>query len=433
MMAQRIRFDCREQEMPLNDNDKSRMDVCVLGAGPAGLFAAYHAAMGGARVQVVDGNAMAGRKLLITGGGRCNVTHTGPAAELLPAYAPYDRFLRFALHEIPPAYIVSFLEQRGVRTRTLEDGCVFPQSDQAQTVRDLLVCEAQKAGVVFRFGRRVETLARTKDGFAVGLGRETLAARRVILATGGASYPRTGSTGDGYAWARELGHDVVPQRSALIPLVTKESWGAELAGTSIPAAVLCARMGEGKSVREKGALVFTQDGIGGPAVLNLSRLLTDLLPNNEHPVAVQADLVPSHTLPQLERELIDACARRARKTVKNLVAEYVPKRLADIICGQAGCDDDLWACSLSKVYRRKLLQNLKALPLSVVRTRPLAEATITRGGVATGGIDPQTMASKTCPGLFFAGEVIDSDGPCGGYNLQICWSTGALAGRAAAR
>jgi len=409
------------------------MDVCVLGAGPAGLFAAYHAAIGGARVQVVDGNAMAGRKLLITGGGRCNVTHAGTAAELLPTYTPYDRFLRFALHEIPPAYIVAFLEQRGVRTRTLEDGCVFPKSDQAQTVRDLLVCEAQKAGVVFRFGRRVGTLSTSEDGFAIDLGHETLATRRVILATGGVSYPRTGSTGDGYAWARALGHAVVPRRSALIPLVAKEPWVAQLAGTSLPAAVLSARTREGKLVRESGALVFTQDGIGGPAVLSLSRLLTDLLPNNEQPVAVQADLVPSHTLPQLERELIDACAQRARKTVKNLVADYVPKRLADIICGQAGCNEDLWACSLSKAYRRKLLQNLKALTLSIVRTRPLAEATITRGGVATGEIDPQTMASKTCPGLFFAGEVIDADGPCGGYNLQICWSTGALAGRAASR
>jgi predicted Rossmann fold flavoprotein len=255
--------------------------------------------------------------------------------------------------------------------------------------------------------------------------------QRVILATGGCSYPRTGSQGQGFALAARLGHRVVPPIPVLIPLRTHEAWSKRLAGTAFERVHLSTET-KGKPVRETGALVFMQDGIGGPAALNLSRYLTEPVPSVDRPYRIKLDLLPDGDASSLERDLIEQCKAQPKRSISNLVAHWVPKRLAEQLCILVGCAHDLWSANLTKVQRRDLVQHLKALELSVIGTRPLAEATVTRGGVARDEIDDRTMASKIRPGLFFAGEVIDVDGPCGGYNLQICWSTGALAGRAAA-
>jgi predicted Rossmann fold flavoprotein len=287
-------------------------------------------------------------------------------------------------------------------------------------------------------GRGVERIEKRDNGFAVFTGREIITAQKVIIATGGLSYPQTGSTGDGYKLAKAIGHTIIEQRPALVPFVAAEKWYADLAGTSLDNVTISAMVdkkpfdsAQGRKVSVKGPMIFTQDGIGGPAVLDLSRLLADYLPAQK-PVGIAVDVVPVMNETKLEEYLIDQLSQHSRKIIINVLFDLVPKKLAGLLCRQAGVAETTGS-QLKKEERRKVIQLLKKLPLSITATRPIDEATITRGGVSTNEIDPKTMQSKICPGLYFAGEVIDADGPCGGYNLQICWSTAALAGKSVAK
>jgi predicted Rossmann fold flavoprotein len=407
------------------------MDVCIVGAGPAGLMAAWAAARAGASVVLVEANPVAGRKLLLTGGGRCNITHDIEPQEMVHALGPMGDFLRHALLTYPPSAILEFLHQRHVPTRTEEDGCVFPLRQEATEVRDTLVEALHACGVHFQYQCKVQGLRRDRDAFEIRDTRHTLWARTVILATGGVSYPETGSTGDGYRWAAGLGHDIVPPRPALVPLVTQETWPGELAGMTLdPVTITMDVQGCHESIT--GPLLFTDGGIGGPVVFNTSRFITDYLPNTENPVLLSIDLLPGAPAEVLQNRLIELCEHHPRKTVVNALSSFIPRRLAAVLVKQCGCADDLWVCNLKRKTRTILVKNLKSLILSIEDTRPLEVATVTRGGVSTDQIHPETMESTLCPGLYFAGEIINVDGPCGGYNLQICWSTGALAGHAAA-
>jgi predicted Rossmann fold flavoprotein len=404
-------------------------EICIIGAGPAGLMAAIFAARAGEKTVVVEGNTTAGRKLLVTGGGRCNLTHAGTLEDFVRAFGASGRFLRHCLHEFSPDAAREFFGQIGIATKVDEDDCVFPVSECASDVRDALLNHCIKLGVQFIFGRGVERIEKHGDGLVVFAGKETITARKVIIATGGKSYPETGSTGDGYKLAKSLGHTIVEPRPALVPLVAKEKWLGELAGASLDNVTISA-MVEKKRVAVGGPIVFTQDGIGGPAVLDLSRLLSDYLPA-QGPIEIAVDVIPAMNETKLEEYLIGQLSQHSRKIIINVLFDLIPKKLAGLLCRQAGVTDTTGS-QLKKDQRRKVIQLLKKLPLSITATRPMAEATVTRGGVSTNEIDPKTMESRVCPGLYFAGEVIDVDGPCGGYNLQACWSTGALAGREAA-
>jgi len=324
--------------------------------------------------------------------------------------------------------VIELFEGLGLQVRAERDGCAFPGSGRAVRVRDALLGEARHRGVTILYGRRVEEVLRKPGlGFLIKTAHEVIQASRVILATGGLSYPQTGSTGHGLQIAQSLGHTIVQPRPALVPLVTAETWPGHLAGVSIGSATVTAKLA-GRRICQTGALLFTRDGIGGPVVLNLSRDLTELLPNAADPVKISIDLLPAHPEDGLERQVLRWAQVHPRKALAGQVADLVPRRLAEVLTRQAGCPGDLRISHLSKENRRELVRTLKALELHIVATRPMAEATITRGGVATDQIDPKTMQSRLCLGLFFTGEVLDVDGPCGGYNLQVCWSTGALAG-----
>jgi predicted Rossmann fold flavoprotein len=309
---------------------------------------------------------------------------------------------------------------------------VFPAAGGARDIRDALVREAERLGARFVFAQPVKRIVQTERHFVVQTRSERIVGNRVILATGGASWPATGSTGDGYRFAEELGHTVVPPRAALVPLVAQERWPGQLAGVALADVTLRATL-DGRKITAGGALVFTQDGIGGPAALDLSRLLADALPAEPPGIGVRIDLVPDTDEAELARHLQSSLAAHTKRTVANVLAEFVPRRLASALCALADIDTALRCGQLSKSRRRRLLALMKSLPLSVTSTRPIDEATVTRGGVSIDQIDPRTMESKVCPGLFLAGEVIDVDGPCGGYNLQVAWSTGSLAGVSAAR
>jgi predicted Rossmann fold flavoprotein len=415
--------------------------VCIIGAGPAGLMAAIFAAKTGARTMAIEANKRPGQKLLLTGGGRCNLTHQATPKELVRAFGDKGnpssvalrrvKFLSFSLHQFSSQYIQDFFAQLGLRMRIEKDGCVFPASDRAGDVRDTLLIEAKKTGVRF-FSTKVQSITKHGENFVISSTSQKNSAEKVIIATGGMSYRETGSTGDGYKFAQHLGHTIIEPRASLVPLVTLEKWPGELAGTSLDNVKITTLISN-KKIATTGAMLFTHDGIGGPAVLDLSRLITDFMPSEKNPIKIAIDLVSDINKDELEKMIINQIDKHPKKTVANILSELVPKRIAQILCRQFDFSAELYANQLSKDLRRKLLHLLKAMPLSIVRTRPISEATVTRGGVNVTEIESKTMESKICPGLFFAGEVIDVDGPCGGYNLQMCWSTGALAGISAGR
>jgi predicted Rossmann fold flavoprotein len=416
--------------------------VCIIGAGPAGLTSAIFASQGGAKAIVLEKNETAGRKLLLTGGGRCNITHSGTVDDFVRAYGPYGRFLRHCLYGFSPEAVQKFFAEIGVATSVdntgceprrvhshkpnVVYGCVFPVSQRAGDVQDALLRRCRKLGVEFVFGRRVEKIDRASGHFQIRFDSRVITARKIIIATGGVSYPQTGSTGDGYKMAKSLGHTIIEPKAALVPLITDEKWCTDLAGTSLDNVRISAMIDK-RGVATTGAIVFTQDGIGGPAVLDLSRLLVGYLP-----VKILIDIVPAMNETKLEEYLIERISQHSKKVVANALFDLLPKKLAGFLCCLARIAKTP-GNQLKKGQRRQLIQLLKKLPLLITAARPIEEATITHGGVSTAEIDSKTMQSRICPGLYFAGEVIDADGPCGGYNLQICWSTGSLAGISAAK
>ncbi len=410
-----------------------KTDICIVGAGPAGLMAAIHASTEGVTTTVVESNDQAGRKLLVTGGGRCNFTHDLTINEFVEAFDKPGRFLRHCFHAFSPQAVRVFFDERGIASVVEPDGCVFPATQRAGDIRNLLVQEAEGLGVGFLYVHRVQAIKTNNNSFEVQANRQNVQARRVILATGGLSWPQTGSSGDGYKFARALGHEIVQARPSLVPLVVEPRWITKLAGVSVAQVKLHTTLGQKQKIQAKGAMVFTQDGLGGPAAQDLSRSITTDLAGKGKTVDFQLDLCPTIEQSELDGQLREQFAAHPKKGLANILAGLVPKRLAMALCRQAQCKEDLQAGHVSKELRKRLIGMLKALPLRAVGTRPIAEAIVTRGGVVTSQIHPQTMESKSCPGLFFAGEVIDIDGPCGGYNLQMCFSTGALAGKAAAQ
>ena len=394
-------------------------------------MAAIFCAEARADTTVIEANASPGQKLLLTGGGRCNLTHQASPRELVRAFGAKGKFLSYALYRFSPQDVRDFFARLDLETRLEEDGCVFPATDRAGDVRDALVERASRLGVRFLYGRRAGHAAKESGSFAVRAGTDRICAEKLIVATGGLSWPQTGCTGDGYRFARQFSHIIVEPRASLIPLVTREVWSGQLVGTAVEDVKISAHINN-KKLTTAGAMVFTEDGIGGPAVLDMSRHLTDHLLDGA-PIGITLDLAPHVEQALLEAQITEHIAANPKKKVANILAEFVPKRLAIVLSRQGDCDDHLAAGQLIKDARKKLAGMLKRLHLSVVRTRPIAEATVTRGGVSVAEIEPKTMESKLCPGLFFAGEVLDVDGPCGGYNLQACWSTGALAGSSASR
>jgi len=402
-------------------------------------MAAIHSASSGAETLLLESNNTAGRKLLLTGSGRCNFTHLATAEEIARVFGNKGRSLSYSLHKFPPQLVQLFFQKRGLKSKVEEDGCVFPATDRAADVRNILLTEAKKNGVQFIFSAKVKSIDKHGQYFTVEGEEQKIHAEKVIIATGGISYPETGSKGDGYRFAQHLGHTIIQPRASLVPLVTLESWPNELAGISLDNVKISVAIGKKKFITT-GAVLFTHDGIGGPAALELSRFLTDFLPIKKKPIKINIDLVSNTNEDELEQMILRQISEHPKKTIANILSEIVPRRISQVLCGQLNFPENLpvlrrvegFANQLNRDARRKLLHILKAVPLSIVCTRPIEEAMVTRGGVNITEVEPKTMESKICPGLFFAGEVLDVDGPCGGYNLQMCWSTGALAGLSAA-
>lgn len=390
--------------------------VTVIGGGPAGMAAALFAAREGARVTLLERNDKLGKKLYITGKGRCNVTNT---AENPMASIPHNpRFLYSAFACFDAPKLIAFLAEQGCPTKVERGGRVFPQSDKASDVTRAWEGALRTAGVDIRLGERAHDLA------------PLLTLGPVVLATGGVSYPSTGSTGDGYRLARAAGHTVHAPRPSLIPLITKEAWPKALQGLSLKNVRLTAKVGKRTRFEGLGEMLFTHFGISGPLVLSMS---SHILEDDLDTLDVTLDMKPGLTLKQLEKRIARDLEEAPRRQLHSLLPQLAPARMAEVILALCGLDGAGQGSQVTREERRRLAECLKAIPLTISGYRPVEEAIITRGGVDVKEVDPKTMMSKKRAGLFFAGELLDVDAHTGGYNLQIAFATGALAGKNAAK
>jgi predicted Rossmann fold flavoprotein len=403
-------------------------DTLIIGAGPAGWLAAITAAGQGRSVTLFERMEKPGLKLLATGGGRCNLTHDLDVAGMMAAFGkPQDRFIRPAMHEFAPQAIRDFFEQLGVPTVVQEDGCVFPVSQNARDVLQALEAEARRLGVVVKCGCPVSGLIR-EDQTVTGVmtPEGPLHARCVIMAAGGRSYPELGSDGSGFKLAADIGHRITPPAPALVPLITAEDWPAKLTGIVLPRAHIRIDQKEFAKTGRTGPLLFTHRGISGPAVLDLSGDVAALLPQ-AGTVIVRVSVVADRGREEWLKAFNEWRGSSGTRYVASFLAEHMPRALADVLCAQANA----WYLPVAKA-RREVLGTLADLcvdlPLSVTGTEGWTLAMATRGGVARDEVDPKTLASRKVKGLFFAGEVVDVDGPCGGYNLTWAFASGYLAG-----
>ena len=403
----------------------STFDGIVIGGGPAGMFAAITAAQNGAKVLLLERNDRLGKKLLITGKGRCNVTNDCTAQEVLQNVPRNGRFLYSAMTAYPPEKIKAFFEDRGCLLKTERGNRVFPVSDKAGSILECLQKELRRLKVGEKTARVRNILV--QDGHVTGVKtqNETITANWVILATGGASYPTTGSTGDGYAMAAELGHTIIPAEGSLVPLETAGTDCQDMQGLSLRNCAVKLLNAKGKVLyKDFGELLFTHFGVSGPTVLSASchlkgencKLVIDLKPaleDNKLDDRIQRDL-----------ELYK------NRSMENALTDLLPRSMIPVVLRRLEIDPEMQANSLTRQKRRALVELLKAFSVEITVKRPVAEAIITSGGVKVSEIDPRTMESRKVPGLYFAGEVIDCDAYTGGFNLQIAWATAYAAGNA---
>ena len=398
----------------------------VIGGGAAGMFAAIVAARRGQKVLLLERNDRLGKKLLITGKGRCNVTNNCTAQEVLQNTPRNGRFLFSAMTAFPPEKAMAFFSELGCELKTERGNRVFPVSDKSQTVLDALQAELRRLHVTIRTGRVLEVI--TAEGKATGVrtADASYQSNWVILATGGASYPATGSTGDGYSISEALGHTVTPREGSLVPLETAGEDCQDMQGLSLRNVGVKLVNAKGKVLyKDFGELLFTHFGVSGPTVLSASchlkgegcRLLIDLKP------ALEENKLDDRILRDLEMY--------QNRAMENALTDLLPRSMIPVVLRRLEIDPQLQANSLTKGKRRELVQLLKQFSVEILGKRPVSEAIITSGGIKVNQIDPKTMESKLVPGLYFAGEVIDCDAYTGGFNLQIAWATAYAAALAA--
>ena len=401
------------------------MKVVIIGGGAAGLLAAAKARDNGNSVTVIERNPRVARKVMITGKGRCNLTNACDFNEFLDNVPRNPKFMFSALMSFGTQDIMDYVEAQGVPLKMERGNRVFPCSDRAVDVVDALYRACK--GCRFLFGKRATELA-VEDGCVKGVrldSGEYIAADSVIVATGGMSYSATGSDGDGYRFARSVGHNVTPLRPSLIPLEIEEGFCKDLMGLSLRNVTLRLVKGCKAIYEDFGEMLFTHFGISGPIVLSASAHIDDT-----DGVLVELDLKPALTFEQLDARVLRDFEKYSNRELQNALDELLPKRMINIVISAAKLDPTVRVNQMSKSMRTALITCIKRFSMTVKGFRPIDEAIITRGGVSVREIDPKTMESKLCKGLYFAGEVLDVDGYTGGFNLQIAFSTGAAAGNA---
>ena len=405
--------------------------LCIIGGGAAGLMAAIHAARMGVAVTVMERNERCGRKLAITGKGRCNVTNHCTRETFFENVTGDARFLYSAWSRFDSAATEAFFEELGVPLKVERGNRVFPVSDKARDVVDALVRAAKQEGVKIQTAYVKELVIENERVCGVRVGEKVYPFDAVLITTGGASYPLTGSTGDGYRFARAAGHSVVAPTPSLVPLVEDGRFCASVQGLSLRNVSLSAKdLKTGKTVFEEfGEMLFTHFGVTGPLVLSASAHLCPMEPKRYE---LSIDLKPALDEKTLDARLLSDFAKYNNKDFQNALCDLLPQKLIEPLVARSGIDGRKKVHTVTKEERKAFLHLLKHLTVRVAGTRPIAEAIITKGGVALPEVMPRTMASKKCKGLYFAGEVLDLDAYTGGFNLQIAFSTAVLAGESAA-
>ena len=401
--------------------------VIIIGGGAAGMFAAVHASDKGHEVHLFEKNEKLGKKLYITGKGRCNITNACDVEELFQAVIGNPKFLYSSFYTYTNQDVIDFFENEGLATKIERGNRVFPVSDHSSDVIRTLSEAMRKRGVQVHLNQKVEKVLQ-KDGTFDGIVLEdgkTVKGDSCIIATGGLSYPSTGSTGDGYRWAEALGHKVTEQSPGLVPLETKESWVKALQGLSLRNVNVTVLDGRKKYYEEFGELLFTHFGVSGPTVISASSVVGQMLKRKE--LTLTIDLKPALSEEQLDKRLLRDFEEQKNKQFKNALGGLFPSKLIPVMVELSGILPEKQVNAISKEERRSLVHLIKNFAMTLTGIRGYNEAIITRGGVSVREIDPGTMESKKVKNLYFAGEVLDLDAETGGYNLQIAWSTGYMA------
>ncbi len=411
----------------MNENKTEAADLVVIGGGAAGLMLAAMAGSRGLRVTVLDPNQKQGRKLRITGKGRCNLTNACDVKTILANMPGDGRFLYSALNKFPPEAVMAWFKERGVPLKTERGSRVFPVSDRADDIAEALLRECRRCGV--RFLRTRAKAITESDGQVSGVVTEegTLCCRAVGVCTGGLSYPLTGCTGDGYRFAKSFGHTVTPPQASLVPLESPDAYCAEMQGFALKNVTLSAYEDDKLIFRELGELLFTHFGVSGPLVLSASAHMRHM---DRCRYRLSIDLKPGLDEKKLDARLLRDFEKYANREFKNALVDLAGQSMIPVLIRLSGIPEDTKVHDLTREQRLRLLQLLKAFPVAVSGKRPIDEAIVTAGGVNLKEINPRTMESKLLRGLYFAGEVLDLDAYTGGFNLQIAWSTAYTAGLA---
>jgi predicted Rossmann fold flavoprotein len=403
-------------------------DVIIIGGGAAGLWAAGTAAARGLRTLVLEKNNKPGVKILMSGGTRCNITHHCDISGIIEAFGNQGRFLKHALHTLPPSEVVAEIERLGVPTKVEDTGKVFPVSNHAIDVRDALVRRLTTAGAELRSGVAVRNVAPSlSGGWKVQLDDTELECRKTILSTGGLSYSACGTTGDGYAWVKQVGHTIQATFPALTPLVSPAQWVHALTGITLPdvsVSVSSRELGKREPRQtSRGGFLWTHFGCSGPAPMNVSRYVSTL--KEPHHASLQIDLVPD--IPEDKLSQFFDASQGGKKSLHNILHQMLPRSMTECLLSRAAITESISLAELPRKSRLSLIEDLKRLSVPLTGTRGYAKAEVTTGGVTTQEVNPRTMESRLAPGLYLAGEILDIDGPIGGFNFQAAFSTGNLA------
>ena len=402
-------------------------ELVVVGGGPAGMMCAYQAAKRGVKTVLLDPNDKLGRKLRITGKGRCNLTNACDVKTVMANIPGDGRFLYSALNRFSPADTMAFFESNGLPLKTERGNRVFPQSDNANDVAATMAALCRKAGVTVRKTEAKQIIAENGAVIGVMTGQGMLPCRAAAVCTGGLSYPLTGSTGAGYRFAEELGHTVTARRPSLVPLESEDGYCAEMQGFSLKNVTLSAFENDKLIYKELGEMLFTHFGVSGPLVLSASAHMGKM---GSAAYRLEIDLKPGLDEKKLDARLLRDFEKYANREYKNALVDLLGSKMIPVVVCLSGIPEDTKVNSITREQRLRLLHVLKAFPVSVSGFRPIDKAIVTAGGVSTKEINPRTMESKLIKGLYFAGEVLDLDAYTGGFNLQIAWSTGFVAGNA---
>jgi len=409
-----------------------KYDLAVIGAGPAGMMAALHASECGARVVLLEKNHMPGMKLLMTGKERCNITNAETDVKTFTAsFGKNGRFLLHALYHFGVNETIDFFHKNNLKTKTERGNRIFPESDRSKDVHELFLRLIKKNNITLLTNCTIKNISR-KQGIIerIVLDNIEIRAKNYLISTGGLSYPRTGSTGEGYKWAKQMGHTIIKPAPALTPILVKEYWVKELEGLSLKNVRISVYQKNKKQDERFGEALFTVNGLSGPIILDMSKSIGKLLVNGQPDLFI--DLKPALDVNILDKRILRDLETHKNKSIKNVLPELLPNKLVPVILRSAKIGPEKRCNSITKEERKKLRSLIKQFPFTIKSLLGFNKAVITTGGISLKEVDPKTMRSKIIENLYFAGEVLDLDGPTGGYNLQVCWSTGHLAGESAA-